>query len=398
MTPLMAQILNRRHSLFQRDLASRKKEVREAISGARLLVLGAAGSIGGAFVKAVLPFQPGALHLVDPSENNLVELVRDLRSSDLQPPSDFQTYAIGMGSRPFERFMETTKRFDFVVNFAAMKHVRSERDPFSLMRMVETNLLALRDLTEILFKQPPQHLFSVSSDKAVNPENAMGASKAFMEAILWSYADPIPASTARFANVAFSDGSLLFGFQKRLEKRQPLSAPTDVTRYFISHQEAGQLCLLACFAGANRSVFIPRLDPAANQRTFSEIAGLFLESRGYRPRLCDSEQEARAIAQTLTDNNREWPCFFSKSDTTGEKPFEAFSNADETVDFTNWHRIGVITKPPFQEAETLQRAFAALTHIRQSKNWQSREILAALKLMVPTLHHVEKARNLDQKM
>ncbi|MBF0127713.1 MAG: polysaccharide biosynthesis protein, partial [Magnetococcales bacterium] len=246
MTPtLLRRILRREAPLFQEDMAARERELRETLTGARLLVIGAAGSIGSAFVREVVRYRLGGLRLVDPNENNLVELVRDLRAAALRVPDDFATSAIAMGSVEFEHFLEAQKSFDLVVNFAALKHVRAERDPYTLMRMLHVNVLALDELLQVLAVEPNRKLFSVSSDKAVHPANLMGASKSLMEQVMWRRSERIQVVTARFANVAFSDGSLLYGFQRRLEKRQPIAAPLDVRRYFLSHVEAGQLCLLA---------------------------------------------------------------------------------------------------------------------------------------------------------
>ena len=399
---VLSRILGRSSSLFHTDMEEHRARILDAIAQSRILVTGAAGSIGHAFIEQLASFRPATLHLVDPSENNLVEVVRSLRSSDHNPPDDFRTWAIGMGTLEFERFLAAAEPYDTVVNFAALKHVRSERDPFTLMRLIHTNIFSLQEMLEILLKRsapPPKRVFSVSSDKAVNPENAMGASKAFMEKVLWHHAPSIQSCTsARFANVAFSDGSLLHGFLKRLERRQPLSAPQDVRRYFISHQEAGQLCLLACFLGHNRELFVPRMDPTEDLKTFSDIAQLFLKSRGYQPKILPSEAEARGFAHRMDNTTQTWPCYFSQSDTSGEKPFEEFSSEDEHVDFSRYHRLGVISNPPFNRSDTLQEVLATLQEIRQASSWHSRDMVTALQKMIPSLHHEEKNKNLDQKM
>lgn len=395
---LLEQILGRRYSLFQDALESSYAELGDKINAARILVVGAAGSIGSAFVKQLLEFSPHVLHLIDPAENNLVELVRDLRSSNLEVPDDFQTLSIPMGSLEFSRFLDAQEPYDYVVNFSALKHVRVERDPYSLMRMLEVNLFALeRTLCQLAFSTQTR-VFSVSSDKAVNPANLMGASKALMERILYSFSNRTPYSTARFANVAFSDGSLLHGFCRRFEKRQPLSAPNDVRRYFISYQESGQLCLLACFLGENREIFIPRLDPSSDLKSFSEIAELFLQSKGYTPRLFAAEDAARDFASSLTNDSKEWPCFFSGSDTSGEKPFEEFVGRGEQADFSRFDTIGIIAgQAPINEASMAQ-TMAALEEIRSCDLWSVEDIAAAIKITVPELEHRVLQRNLDQKM
>ncbi|MEO5355183.1 MAG: polysaccharide biosynthesis protein [Magnetococcus sp. XQGC-1] len=396
---LLARILGRSLSLFQADMEQHRQALEAAIVRARILVIGAAGSIGSAFVEQLLPFSPATIHLIDPSENNLVELVRTLRSSDQPIPDDFRTFAIAMGSREFAHFLASAPPYDAVVNFAALKHVRSERDPFTLMRLLHTNVFALQETLERLLPTPPQRVFSVSSDKAVLPESVMGASKACMESILWHYAEWMNCTSARFANVAFSDGSLLHGFLRRWEKGQPLSAPEDVRRYFISHQEAGQLCLLACFLGENRDLFVPRLHPDEDLHSFAEIARLFLEAKGYQPIIFHEEEEARAWARTMRrENSRSWPCCFSSSDTGGEKMVEQFFSADERVDFSRYHALGVIPNPPFTQGRILEETLAWLRRIRRAETWDRQEIISALQQLVPSLPHAHTEKNLDQKM
>ena len=395
---LLVKILGRRDSLFKNDLAAHHAEIREFVKNSRILVTGAAGSIGSAFIEQLANFHPAAIHLIDPSENNLVEVVRSIRSSDVKAPNDFRTWAIGIGSMEFDRFLEMSKPYDAVVNFAALKHVRSERDPFTLMRLIRTNIFALQEMLERLTPTPPKRIFSVSSDKAVNPENAMGASKAYMEQVLWHYATTFHCTSARFANVAFSDGSLLHGFLRRMEKNQPLSAPEDVRRYFISHQEAGQLCLIACFLGNNREMFIPRLDPTEDLQTFAEIAKFFLQSKGYQPRIFREEEEARLFARSMTSRTKEWPCYFSRSDTSGEKLFEEFIKDNEQVNYERFERMGVINNPPFGHSKLLQKSLTVLREMRHANQWRRRDMVAALKIMVPTLHHIQREKNLDQKM
>ncbi|WP_193771236.1 polysaccharide biosynthesis protein [Candidatus Magnetaquicoccus inordinatus] len=397
---LLVQLLKRRHSLLQADREQHAATLRAHIQNARILVVGAAGSIGSAFVEQLVQFYPAALHLLDPSENNLVELVRTLRSGEYKAPEDFATFAIAMGTPEFHAFLSASSPYQVIVNFAALKHVRSERDPFTLMRLIHTNIVALDQFLLQLSHTPPQHFFSVSSDKAVEPENAMGASKAGMEAVLWQHAEQIPVSSARFANVAFSDGSLLHGFIRRWEKRQPLAAPNDVRRYFLSPQEGGELCLLACFLANNREIFIPRLHAEDDLHSFAEIAQLFLHSQGVQPHLCQSEEEARAMAAQLRQNPTpaSWPCLFTPSDTSGEKMVEIFAAADETIDYERFNALGVISKPPFSQKESLRSALAQLQNLRQRGHWQSAEIMEILQQIVPTLRHKQLAKNLDQKM
>ncbi|MEO5332480.1 MAG: polysaccharide biosynthesis protein [Magnetococcus sp. YQC-5] len=395
---LLQRILRRKESLFQADLEMREQEIADTMTGARILVIGAAGSIGSAFVKEVVRWRPAGLRLIDPSENNLVELVRDLRSSSAPVPEAFATSAIAMGSVEFERFLASEQPFDQVVNFAALKHVRAERDPFTLMRMLHVNVLALDDLLAALVIKQPKGFFSVSSDKAVQPANLMGASKALMEQVMWHWSDRVKAVTSRFANVAFSDGSLLYGLQRRLEKRQPIAAPVDVKRYFISHAEAGQLCLLACGTGHNREIFIPRLTPREDLASFAEIAVMFLEEMGYSPLLFDHEEQARAFANQMSPACREWPCCFSVSDTTGEKDEEIFSAPEEMVHFDRFAHVGVIANPPGQDVEPVLNVLHALRQLRTESSWALRDIIPIIRGAVPGLAHQDRGRNLDGKM
>lgn len=384
--------------MFAEDLAAHEGAIAERVRGSRIMVIGAAGSIGSAFVKQLLPFHPAGLHLVDISENNLVEVVRDLRSSIVHVPEDFKTFAVGMGSLEFDRLLDTERDYDYVVNFSAMKHVRSERDPFSLMRMFHTNVEAVKSLLDRLAKTATKKHFSVSSDKAANPANIMGATKIFMERILLAYSDRLPFSTARFANVAFSDGSLLYGFLQRLEKRQPFAAPHDVKRYFISHEESGQLCLLSCFLGENRDIYFPKLDEETDLLTFSEIAVTVLADRGLTPDVCASEDEAKEKAACMDARSKTWPCYFFESDTTGEKPFEEFYTDTDQVNFGRYLNVGVISQPPWTDRERIDRALAAFEDIRQRSHWRKEDMVEAIRIIVPELEHEEKGKNLDQKM
>ncbi len=394
----LEKMLGRMESIFQPDLEAHHRDLKEAIGGSRILVIGGAGSIGSAFIRAVVPFSPNTLDSVDPSENNLAELVRDLRSSTARLPEVFRTFSIGFGSEEFAALLRAEERYDYVVNFAALKHVRSERDPFSLMRLFKVNVLSNKLLLQRLLPSPVHKVFSVSSDKAVNPTNLMGASKAFMERVFLSYSDRIPFSSARFANVAMSDGSLIYGFEKRLEKGQPIAAPCDIRRYFISPQEAGELCLLACFLGGNREIFFPKLDADIDLRNLAEVAELFLETRGYTATHCASEDEARTLAAKSTLADGGWPCFFAPSDTSGEKPIEEFYSGEETVTLNRFEEIGVVEKEPFCESESLEKAFLAIEELTQSSTWQKEAFVRAFRLAVPELEHVERHRSLDEKM
>mgnify|MGYP000885790072 FL=1 len=395
---ILPAILGREDSFLKADIEAKRAEITSTLVGKRVLVIGAAGSIGAAFSRVLAEYSVGALHLIDISENNLAELVRDFRSSGTNLPEDFQTFAIDFSGSEMRALLQM-QAYDYVLNFAALKHVRSERDPLTLMRLLKVNVLANDQLIQsLLGTNPPTRVFAVSSDKAVRSANLMGGSKAFMERVFLSRADELPFGSARFANVAFSDGSLLFSFLRRLELRQPISAPNDVRRYFITHREAGELCLLGAFTGGNREIVFPKFRPESDMMTFAEIARVFLRAHGYEPHECDSEEEARARALELTSSSKEWPCWFTGSDTTGEKAFEEFSHPDETVDLARFEQVGIVTKPRYDGAEVVRTAIDHVLKIRDSGRWDKAELLEAVRLAVPELDHVEHGRSLDQKM
>lgn len=398
MEKLIKKILKRENSLFIDDFSNNEADIKEIIKNSRVLIIGAAGSIGSAFVKQLSKFSPAAMHLVDISENNLVEVVRDLRSTNLLNVKDFRTLAIALGTIEFDRFIDSEPDYDYVINFSALKHVRSERDPFTLMRMINTNACYFKDLLDNLKSSSVKNVFSVSSDKAVNPGSIMGATKILMERILLAYSNELPFSTARFANVAFSDGSLLHGFINRLAKRQPIAAPIDVRRYFISHEEAGQLCLLACFLGKNRDVYFPKLNESLDLINFAEIAKLFVNEHGFEVLECASENEAIELSKSLGDHSKKWPCYFFNSDTTGEKPYEEFYTSEDVVDFDTYKNIGVHHQNVYNEQALIDKAFKKFNDIKQDKVWNKQDMLDAVKIVVPELNHIEKGKNLDQKM
>ena len=384
-------------SLFAADLAKCGDTLRERLGGARVAVVGAAGSIGSAVVKILTEHNLAALVLFDLSENNLVELVRDLRSIDgLRLPEGFATLPIGMGSVEFARCFAEQAPFDYFLNLAAIKHVRSEKDVYCLVRMVDTNVLFLYDFLQnnpYRFRKA----FSVSSDKAANPANLMGATKMAMEYALLAESDRQPFSTARFANVAFSDGSLPYGFLRRIEKRQPLSAPSDVRRYFISHREAGELCIIAAILGENRDVFFPKLQSGSDEKTFAQIAIDLLEHVGYEPCLCSSEEEARQRAAELVPTGK-WPCYFFDTDTTGEKAFEEFFVDGEDVDLDRYANLGVIRRQAPADPGPARRFLAFAEKAKNDAQVTKADYVRALQTLVPTLRHQETGRNLDQKM
>lgn len=395
---ILPQILGRNESFLHREIEEATKEIEEALSGSRVLVIGAAGSIGASFVRELASYSVGAMHLTDISENNLVELVRGFRSSGSCLPDDFRTYAIDFTGAEM-RALLGAQSYDYVLNFSALKHVRSERDPFTLMRLLEVNVMGNSRMLDALAETSiPRKAFSVSSDKAVRPANLMGASKAFMERVFLARADEIPFASARFANVAFSDGSLLYSFLKRLESRQPISAPSDVRRYFITHEEAGQLCLLGAFTGRNREIYFPKFRPECDMMTFAEIARVFLKVHGLEPIECENESEARTRASELTADSKNWPCFFADSDTTGEKAFEEFYHPDEEIDLERFPQVGVVTSPVSGEEEKIEKALSAIVDLRRQSRWKKADLVEIVRNAVPELDHVERGRDLDQKM
>lgn len=397
--PLISCILKRSRSLFQDDVEKHEVDIGEAIRGSSILVIGAAGAIGSSFVvKLVERFEPKCLHLVDLSENALVEVIRDLRSKGARIGEDFRTFSIDFRSWEFEAFLNANPHYDYVVNFSALKHVRSERDPFTLARMIDTNAMAVQRLLDNMSKSKHGRFFSVSSDKSVHPANLMGATKGLMERIMWEKSDDVPTTTARFANVAFSAGSLLEGFCQRFQKRQPIAAPSDVRRYFISHEEAGHLCLLAAFTGNTREAFIPRFcGGEKNAMTFSEIAVTFLEVHGYKPLLCASDEEARAHAVDLQDPAcLSWPCFFSESDTPGEKDIEEFCSDQDDIDDSRFSEVRIVKIPPFENRKEFSADLLQLASKLRSPHQD--ELANLLQKLVPDLDHVAGTKNLDHKM
>ena len=394
---VISKVVGRKESLFADDLLKNLPLIASKLEGASIMILGAAGSIGREFTRLVAKQSLGRLFLIDLSENGLVELVRDLRGSGLSLPSNFATSSIGIDSPEFKCFLEDAGSFDFVANFAALKHVRAERDPFTLGRLLRVNVLANEDLSLYLKNCGGGHLFCVSSDKSVNPTNAMGASKAFMEMVLARGNDGVSSSTARFANVAFSDGSLPFGFMQRLAKGQPLVGPSDVRRCFLSPQESGELCLLSAFAAETGEAFFPSLSFAEHAKTFQEVAEEVLSALDLEPLHCDSSSEAIAKGGLRNRHDGKWPCFFTSSDTSGEKYEEEFFENGESVDFERFSSIGV-AKLNLDRAEETDSCIARLRSILSESKWSKNNMLGLLAEAVPEFKHLETGRNLDQKL
>ncbi|MFA0087055.1 UDP-N-acetylglucosamine 4,6-dehydratase [Vibrio sp. 10N.261.51.F12] len=390
-------LIGRDKELFSYDIAEHEVTLRKTVSKSRFLVLGGAGSIGQAVTKEIFKRQPKKLHVVDISENNLVELVRDLRSSHGYIEGDFQTLALDIGSVEYDAFIQSDGHYDYVLNLSALKHVRSEKDPFTLMRMIDVNVFNTDKTIQQSIDAGVKKYFCVSTDKAANPVNMMGASKRIMEMFLMRKSEHITISTARFANVAFSDGSLLHGFNQRIQKRQPIVAPNDIKRYFVTPQESGELCLMSCIFGENRDIFFPKLSEALHLISFADIAVKYLEQRGYEPHLCDSEEEARQLAHTLPEQGK-WPSLFTVSDTTGEKDFEEFFTDKEELDMSRFENLGIIKNAPLYEQELLTLFENSISEMKDQRAWTKEQIVELFFTMIPDFGHKETGKYLDSKM
>lgn len=388
-------LIGRSNRLFASDIEKNSTLIAELIENHRFLVIGGAGSIGQAVVKEIFKRKPKELHVVDLSENNMVELVRDLRSSIGYIDGDFRTFSIDCGSSIFKAFLDSHGPYDYVLNLSALKHVRSEKDPFTLMRLIEVNILNTLDTID-LTKSSLKKYFCVSTDKAANPANMMGASKRIMEMFLVEKSKEVDISTARFANVAFSDGSLPHGFNLRLQQKQPLSAPSDILRYFVTSQEAGELCLMSCLLGENSDIFFPNNEQLV-PTSFSDIAIRLLESRGFEPVICESEEEARHQVDELARKNK-WPCFFSASDTTGEKPCEEFFTESEIVDLNRFQDIGVVGNTHYNESMVLREFLSSIVEIREAGHWSKADIVGLFNEVLPDFILNDTGKYLDEKM
>ena len=391
------ELIGRLENLFTNDINDNENKLAQIVSNSRFLVLGGAGSIGQAVTKEIFKRNPLKIHVVDISENNMVELVRDIRSSFGYINGDFQTFALDIGSVEYDAFIKADGKYDYVLNLSALKHVRSEKDPFTLMRMIDVNVFNTEKTIKQSIEKGVKKYFCVSTDKAANPVNMMGASKRIMEMFLMRKSQFISISTARFANVAFSDGSLLHGFNQRIQKKQPIVAPSDVKRYFVTPQESGELCLMSCVFGENRDIFFPKLSESLHLISFADIAVKYLEQLGYEPYLCDTEEEARELVKTLP-NEKKWPCFFTKSDTTGEKDFEEFFTDKETLDLETFNNLGIIKNDLSLENVKLEAFENSIKKLRDNGGWNKTEILGLFHMMIPNFGHKETGKYLDSKM
>jgi len=396
----MNKILNligRTKELFVEDIKNNDTELKEIVSSSTFLVIGGAGSIGQAVTKEIFKRNPKKLHVVDISENNMVELVRDIRSSFGYIDGEFATYALDIGSLEYDAFIKSDGQYDYVLNLSALKHVRSEKDPYTLMRMIETNIFNTDKTIAQSIQNGTKKYFCVSTDKAANPVNMMGASKRIMEMFVNRKSQDMKVSMARFANVAFSDGSLLHGFDQRIKKNQPIVAPNDIKRYFVTPQESGELCLMSCVFGENRDIFFPKLSENLHLITFSDIAVKYLESLGYEPYLCKDEEEARKLAKILPQEGK-YPCLFTPSDTTGEKDFEEFFTDQETLDMDRFENLGVIKNEAIFEEEKLNHFETTIKTFKQNLSWTKEDIVKEFYTMIPDFGHKETGKYLDGKM
>ena len=392
-------VTKRSDSLLIKDLLKNEDRLKNEINNKSVLVIGGAGTIGSSYIKALLKFSPSKLVVVDINENGLTELVRDLRSSlEYNIPIDFITYPINFGHKVFENLFTNHGPFNIVANFAAHKHVRSEKDVFSIQAMIENNVLKARKLLDLLLKNPPEHFFCVSTDKAANPVNIMGASKKLMEELIMAYSSQLNITTARFANVAFSNGSLPLGFINRLNKKQPWSCPLGIKRFFVSPEESGQLCLIASVLGSSGDIFFPKLDENKDMIPFENIAKDLLKYLGLEIDFCQSEEEAKRKAKLLTQDSRKFPVYFFGSDTSGEKTFEEFYTKEETLDLEKFQNLGVIKNSIKRDLKEIDNIFKNLIDIFSKNDVSKQQIVNALVKYLPNFEHIETGKHLDQKM
>ena len=390
-------LIGRVKPLLTNDIATFDNELKDLVQNNRFLVIGGAGSIGQAVTKEIFKRHPKKLHVVDISENNLVELVRDIRSSLGYIDGDFRTFALDIASPIYDAFIKADGAYDYVLNLSALKHVRSEKDPFTLMRMIEVNILNTLKTIQQAKDKGVKKYFCVSTDKAANPVNMMGASKRIMELFLMRESKTMPISTARFANVAFSDGSLLHGFNQRIQKRQPIVAPNDIKRYFVTPQESGELCLMSCLLGENKDIFFPKLSEELHLITFAEIAVKYLKELGFEAHECSSEEEARTLIKTLPEEGK-WPCYFTNSDTTGEKDFEEFFMDGEVLDMSRFQNLGIVKSSLSYEDENLDHFLQKISQMMAEQKWEKSEIVDLFHQMIPDFNHKETGKYLDAKM
>ncbi len=393
----MLKLIGRTAELFEKDVSEHEKELRSIVSSSGFLVIGGAGSIGQAVTKEIFKRKPNKLHVVDISENNLSELVRDIRSSFGYIEGDFRTFALDVGSDEYDAFWEADGKYDYILNLSALKHVRSEKDPFTLMRMIKVNIFNTDKTIKQAVAKGTKKYFCVSTDKAANPVSMMGASKRIMEMFVMRRSKDIDISMARFANVAFSDGSLLYSFNRRLEKQQPIVAPDDIKRYFVLPKESGELCLMSCIFGENRDIFFPKLSDELHLITFADIAKRYLKEKGYVPFICTNEDEARELTATIPEDGK-WPCLFTKSDTSGEKAFEEFYTNNEELDLARFKNLGIIKNRLVYNEDKLIGFERQITKALNEHKWTKESLVDLFHSMIPDFVHKETGKYLDSKM
>lgn len=385
-------------SMFSADIEANKETLSKEIKNRKVCVIGGAGSIGSSFIKAILRFEPSKVVVIDLNENGLAELVRDVRSTDgLFCPDEFRCYTLNFADPIFERIFREEQGFDIVANFSAHKHVRSEKDRYSVQALIENNDIKAKKLMDLLTVYPPKHFFCVSTDKAANPVNIMGASKRIMEDLVMAYNCFFKVTTARFANVAFSNGSLPDGWIHRLQKKQPLAAPNDVKRYFVSPEESGQICLLACILGHRGEVFFPKLGED-QMLTFSAICDDFVQAEGFNKVECSNDSEAKRFAAEMSYESEDYPVVYFKSDTTGEKAYEEFYVPGEKINMERFSALGVVEQTIRRNMEEVNSFFSDLEALFAREDFTKAEVVEAIKQFIPNFEHEEKGKNLDQKM
>ena len=391
-------VTKREKSMFSEDVENNCPQLESEIKGKSVLVIGGAGTIGSSFIRALLPFHPKSLTVVDINENGLTELTRDLRSTKgMYVPDEYVTYPMSYADPVFTKMFVANGGFEIVANFSAHKHVRSEKDRFSVEALIRNNVINAKGLLDLLENYKPKHFFCVSTDKAANPVNIMGGSKKIMEDMIMTYSTSYPVTTARFANVAFSNGSLPAGFLERLAKQQPISAPSDVTRYFVSPEESGQICLLACVLGNSGEIYFPKLQKE-QVMTFSEMADMLLKDLGYEIERCESDDEAISKAQKLISDYKKYPVYYSGSDTTGEKPYEEFYTDEECTDLERYISLGVVTDLKLKGKSELNALLDSLEQAFDNSTTTKADIVSVMKKFLVNFEHVEMGKTLDSKM
>ncbi len=393
---IQEKITKRTSSFFEQDLITFHDQLKNEIEGKAVLVIGGAGTIGSSYIRALLKYNPGKLVVVDINENGLTELVRDCRSrAEINLPQDFKSYPVNFGDKVFEKIFLQDAPFDIVANFAAHKHVRSEKDVYSIEAMIDNNVVKAKAFLDLLVQHPPKHFFCVSTDKAANPVNIMGASKKLMEEVILAYSNILPITTARFANVAFSNGSLLAGFIERMMKQQPLSSPNDVKRFFVSPDESGQICLMACILGKSGEIFFPKLTED-QMENFGTIALAFIKENGFEPEVCATEQEAKEKMKTSI-HDKKYPVLLFGSDTSGEKLYEEFYTDHEELDLNQFSSLGIIKNAPKRNREELDHIIKSIESLF-TQNVEKKDVVNLLNQLLPGFQHIETGTNLDQKM